>query len=187
MIEIVAYNALWAKDFLQQKEKIQNALEGNALAVHHIGSTSVPHLAAKNIIDIQVTVAEFTNEIERGLNRIGYKRLHHILSDHRPQGYDHLSEKQLSKWFFISNEPAVNLHVRLQHSFNQRYALLCRDYLRAHPYAAKAYEEIKKQLAKHFQNDIDAYYDIKDPVFDVIMSGAELWSEKVGWKPQMAE
>lgn len=124
-------------------------------------------------------------EIEERLNKIGYQRLHHIQCDHRPPGYDLLPEEHLSKWFFASREPAINLHVRVQNTSISDMPFCCGDYLKAQPYAAKVYEEIKKQLANYFPSDMDAYYDIKDPVF--IMSVAALWSEKIGWKPEMTE
>ncbi|CAG5068524.1 hypothetical protein DYBT9623_01255 [Dyadobacter sp. CECT 9623] len=47
--------------------------------------------------------------------------------------------------------------------------------------AAKAYEVIKINLAKHFPDDVNAYYEIKDPVFDVLMAGAEIWASSVRW------
>ena len=58
----------------------------------------------------------------------------------------------------------VNLHVRLQGRSNQRYALLFRDYLRAHPRAAAAYGQAKTALAHYRADDIEAYYGVKDPV-----------------------
>lgn len=76
----------------------------------------------------------------------------------------------------------ANLHVRVAGRFNQRYALLCRDYLRAQPMAANACAEIKRQLAQRFPGDVESYFAAKDPVFDVIMAGARVWAESVGWE-----
>lgn len=97
-------------------------------------------------------------------------------------GRNDLLTAELAKSFYHKNEPRVNLHIREQGRLNQRYPLLCRDYLRSHPLAAKAYEEIKKQLAHHFPNNAEAYYDIKDPVFDIIMAGAEDWATSTSWE-----
>ena len=77
----------------------------------------------------------------------------------------------------------ANIHIRVAGRFNQRYALLCRDYLRSSPAAARAYAEVKRNLAALFPEDAAAYYGVKDPVFDVIMAGAEAWSDSIGWKP----
>jgi len=186
-IEIVNYREIWPSHFELQKKKISEVLGNQLLGIHHIGSTSVPGLSAKDIVDIQITVPALTADIEASLNSIGYRRLPYITGDHRPAGQDHIPDVELSKWFFKGDHPAVNLHVRLPGHFNQRYPLLCRDYLRAQPHAAKAYEEIKRQLARYFPDDIDAYYDVKDPVFDIIMNGAERWAELVNWKPESTD
>jgi len=77
----------------------------------------------------------------------------------------------------------VNLHVRLQGRSNQRYALLFRDYLRAHPRAAAAYGQAKTALAHYHADDIEAYYGVKDPVCDIIIAGAESWAAATGWEP----
>ena len=94
-----------------------------------------------------------------------------------------LPARELEKRAFGYAGRRVHLHVREAGRFNQRYPLLCRDYLRAHPLAASAYGEIKRQLARRFPNDVEAYYDVKDPVFDVLMAGAEEWVARVGWQP----
>jgi GrpB-like predicted nucleotidyltransferase (UPF0157 family) len=75
----------------------------------------------------------------------------------------------------------LNLHVRRAGSSNGRYALLFRDYLRAQPLASAAYGQVKMALAKHDPTDWDLYYDVKDPVCDIIMAGAEDWAATTGW------
>ena len=72
------------------------------------------------------------------------------------------------------------MHVREDGRFNQRYPLLCRDYLRATPAAAAAYVEVKRPLAARFPDDRETYADVKDPVFDVLMAGAEAWARRHG-------
>ena len=92
------------------------------------------------------------------------------------------ADRRLNAVVSAGTERSANLHIRARDRFNQRYPLLCRDYLRAHPDAAAAYAEIKRQLARRFADDADAYYDIKDPVFDVIMAGAREWAERTAWQ-----
>src|SRR5205823_13022781 len=97
--------------------------------------------------------------------------------DHRPPGVEG-PDSEWEKWFF--NPPDLqrptNVHVRMQGRANQRYALLFRDYLRTHPLAAQAYGQVKAMLARYHANDIEAYYDVKDPVCDIIMARAEDWA-----------
>ncbi|SEW35625.1 GrpB family protein [Chitinophaga arvensicola] len=176
-IEILPYNVQWPEIFNGLATQLQEAIGEYALAVDHIGSTSVPGLPAKDVIDIQVTVASLEAPLQTALEQLGYQRKLH-LTDHRPPGRDDLAVEELEKHFYFNAHPRVNLHVRVAGRFNQQYALLCRDYLRTHPHAAAAYAEVKQQLAKYFPDNADAYYDIKDPVFDILMEGAYIWAER---------
>lgn len=182
-IIIEAHKARWTKDFVKIGKGIRKALQNDGHAIHHIGSTSVPNLCAKDIIDIQITVADLkeVDAFRNKLETLGFTYRHDIRSDHCPPGMT-LARAELEKRYFqIPNK--VHCHVRAKGSFGQRYALLCRDYLRATPMAADAYGEIKQQLARYFSDDVEAYYDIKDPVFDTIMAGAFYWAEMTRWQP----
>ena len=149
--------------------------------IHHIGSTAIPGLAAKDVIDIQVSVDSLDVVDVAAIAAAGFKqRVFSGRGDHCPPGMD-LPETELAKLFFKSTGRAANLHVREKGRFNQQYALLCRDFLRSHPIAAQAYALIKQRLAAHFADDEDAYYDIKDPVFDIIVDGAREWATRIGW------
>lgn len=181
MITIVPYIESWRAEFEKIGSEIKSTVGDLALALHHIGSTSVTGLSAKDVIDIQVTVARFDRVIAERLSEIGFDRLKDITADHRPPGRNDLPEYDLQKQFYQRSSPDVNLHVRITGTYNQRYPLLCRDYLRQHGDAAKAYELVKIKLAKHFLNNLDAYYEIKDPVFDIIMAGAEAWADLTNW------
>lgn len=176
-IEIVAYHSHWPEEYQEIALQLKNALGAYALAIDHIGSTSIPGLPAKDVIDVQVTVASLDQPLAPALTQLGYTRKDN-LTDHRPPGRDDLAAEELQKHFYSRNNRRINLHVRVAGRFNQRYALLCRDYLLAHPHAAAAYAEIKQQLSKYFPDNAGAYYDIKDPVFDLIMEGAYEWVGK---------
>ena len=175
MIEIVDYRESWPAEY-RAFAASQRGMPGIA-AIHHIGSTSVPGLCAKDIIDIQITVTDLDADLpieEAGFvpGKPG--------SDHCPPGVT-LEADQLHKRFYKFAQRPANVHVRQQGRFNQRYPLLCRDYLRSHPNAANAYGEIKRQLARHFVDDFEKYYDVKDPVFDLLMAGAEDWAAMTSW------
>lgn len=118
----------------------------------------MPDLAAKDIIDVQITVADLDGRAEALLTEAGFV-LQEWTADHRPPGAD-LPDVELAKRAFTESpgERRTNIHVRVAGRFNQRYALLCRDYLRAHPGAAHAYAEVKRALADLVGDDIDAYY-----------------------------
>ena len=177
------YRASWPHEFKHYGLILRCELGDLALRIDHIGSTSVPFLAAKDIIDIQVTVSDFSPQVELAICRAGYERLATITHDHLPPGAPD-REEEWKKWFFKSLPPErrINLHVRLAGHANQRYPLLFRDYLRANLLAAQTYAQIKNKLAQHFASDIDAYYDVKDPVCDLIIGAAEIWAKEYAWK-----
>jgi GrpB-like predicted nucleotidyltransferase (UPF0157 family) len=76
----------------------------------------------------------------------------------------------------------MNVHVRAAGRPNQRFALLCRDFLRAHPATATAYGLFKQRLAT-VGIDSAIYAEIKDPVFDLIVQAAETWATTTAWQP----
>jgi GrpB-like predicted nucleotidyltransferase (UPF0157 family) len=181
-IVVIDYRPEWAGEFRAIAYSLQQALGELALRIDHIGSTAVPGLAAKDIVDVQVTVDDFTPDLDEAFQRAGYSLLEYM-QDHRPPtatGPDRDWEKRMYR-------PApggrrINLHVRRAGSANGRYALLFRDYLRAHPLASGAYAQAKKALAQHGPTDWDLYYDVKDPICDIIMAGAEDWAASSRWR-----
>jgi GrpB-like predicted nucleotidyltransferase (UPF0157 family) len=184
MISIERYHPEWPDEFRSLGDDLRRALGDLALRIDHIGSTSVPGLAAKDIIDVQITVRDLEPEVEQALTRAGYQRLIQFTRDHvPPESSPHPSE--WTKWLFGPSAPQrpANIHVRVAGRANQRYPLLFRDYLRSHPMAARAYAQVKSALAMYHPNDKDAYYDVKDPVCDIIISGAEEWATATKWEP----
>ncbi|WP_207536179.1 GrpB family protein [Desertivirga arenae] len=181
MITIIDYQPRWPKQFLEIAKRLKAAVGPKMLAIHHIGSTSIPGTAAKDVIDIQITVSDIDKDVLAYIMVCGFIQRKEIVSDHHPPGIAVLNEDELLKVFFQLDKPAVNLHIRKLGKFNQRYALLCRDYLRNNPAATKAYEQVKINLAKRFPDNMTAYYEIKDPVFDILMAGAEIWAKNVNW------
>ena len=178
-IEIVDYREDWPAEFRRLAKRLHTLPGLSILALHHIGSTAVPGLAAKDVIDLQMTVSSLGAPDEEALGAAGF-RLGAPTSDHCPPGRS-LPADQLSKRFYYHAERPANLHLRQAGRFNQRYPLLCRDYLRSHRLAADAYGAIKRQLANYFPNDPAAYYALKDPTFDLLMAGAEDWAKTVHW------
>jgi GrpB-like predicted nucleotidyltransferase (UPF0157 family) len=181
-IRIVEYDPTWPDQFSSVARQIAGAIGSDALRIDHIGSTSVPGLAAKDIVDVQITVADLEEPgYSQGLEAAGF-RLRDRLSYDLLVG---LSENdfELEKRFFREPEGQrrAHIHVREKGRLNQLYPLLFRDYLRSDAVVRSAYETVKRELASHFQNDADAYYRIKDPYMDTIYQGARLWAAQTGW------
>jgi GrpB-like predicted nucleotidyltransferase (UPF0157 family) len=184
MIQIIPYRPEWPEEFAAIGVTFRQVLGDLALRIDHIGSTSVPGLAAKDIIDVQITVTELDERVVEALKSAGYDRQEGIWADHVPPGAPEKSE-EWSKWFFRPSmgQRRANIHVRLPGRLNQSYPLLFRDYLRTHPTAAQAYARVKSALARYHADDLDAYLDVKDPVCDIIMAGAEDWAASTHWEP----
>lgn len=184
-IVIVEYRADWPSRFDHLGAELRRVLGDVAIRVDHIGSTAVPGLAAKDVIDIQVTVTDLDDErIGAAMRAVGAIERFKGTFDHQPPGVE-IPESQRQKWFWHLRGPdeRANIHIRIEGRWNWRYALLCRDFLRAHPATAAAYREVKRQLASHFGDDVEGYYDVKDPAFDLFMSVADEWAEWSDWTP----
>ena len=183
MIIIKDYNPEWPKEYKTIRALLLDILGPRVICIDHIGSTSLPGLGAKDVIDIQVTVQELSPKIVQKLVNAGYEHWGNITHDHIPLGED--SDPRLWEKLFF-NQPEgqrrANIHVRVEGNPNQRYPLLFRDYLRAHPNSTRSIELIKREIAKRYAEDIEAYYDIKDPVYDLIWDAALGWEKYTGWK-----
>ena len=182
MIQIVDYDPRWPAQFDAIAARLGRTFADRALRIDHIGSTSVPNLPAKSIIDVQVTVRNFDG-VAQALVAAGME-MSEFTRDHLPPGKN-LAPDQLEKRLaFTRGEPIeAHVHVRVAGKFNQRYPLLFRDYLRDAPEAAAAYGAVKRALARIVIDDREAYYAVKDPVCDLIMGAADLWAAKTGWRP----
>jgi len=186
-VEIVPYRAEWVEEFRAIGAALRSALGGMALRIDHIGSTSVPGLAAKDRIDIQVTVPTLdpVDPLVAAFDAAGgYLLREGIHSDHRPPGDTHPEVHWRKRYFGIpEGGRPTNLHVRVDGHANQRYALLFRDYLRVDSLACGGYERAKMELARYHPEDLEAYVTIKDPICDIVMAGAEVWATTTGWMP----
>ncbi len=184
MIIIHKYRPTWPDEFAAIGAALAETLGSLALQIDHIGSTSVPGLGAKDVIDVQITVAALTSEIRDRMVAAGYVFKEALTHDHVPAGEDD-DPRLWTKMVFMEppGRRRANLHVRINGNPNQQYALLFRDYLRAHPRAVKAIELIKREIVKRHAEDVDAYYDIKDPVYDLIWVAALGWAQRTDWAP----
>jgi GrpB-like predicted nucleotidyltransferase (UPF0157 family) len=183
-IAIEPYSERWAGDFARIAQRIRSVLGDRALRIDHIGSTAVPGLAAKDRIDVQVTVAELADA--NPLGAAGFEEFGPV-GDHPPPGAGDPAEDREKRLFNTSgDERPANVHVRVDGRANQRYALLFRDYLREHPASAAAYAELKRRLATELR-DVRRYADVKDPACDLIMAAAEDWAATTGWTVPLSD
>jgi GrpB-like predicted nucleotidyltransferase (UPF0157 family)/GNAT superfamily N-acetyltransferase len=150
-IVVVDYDPAWPATFESLRTKVWAAVHDVAMSIEHVGSTSVPGLAAKPIIDMTVIVpsaADIARTIER-LTTIGYLYRGNLGIEGREAFHN------------PPQSPAHHLYVCPAGSLGLLNPLEFRDYLRLHPDVAQAYGELKKMLAHRFPNDIDSYSDGK--------------------------
>src|SRR5262245_19950752 len=122
MIEIVDHQPTWPEQFREIAGRLREGLGDLALRIDHIGSTAVSGLPAKDIIDIQISVTDFSEPVHDGLSVLGYSQAHEITCDDQPPG-DSSPREMWNKWFFRppSGQRPTNLHVRIVGRPNQRY------------------------------------------------------------------
>ena len=163
------YDPAWPRDFEMLRQRVWPVLSGIALRIEHVGSTSVPGLAAKPIIDMTIVVAsrdEVPAAIER-LASLGYVHQGNLGIDDR-EAFHHPAELRRHNLYLC---PAETIGV-----VNQ---IAVRDYLRAHHEEAARYGALKKQLAERFPDDIDSYVFGKTDFVLGILRRAGLTAEQI--------
>jgi GrpB-like predicted nucleotidyltransferase (UPF0157 family) len=174
----------WAERGLAMADQVARVLGDAVTRVEHIGSTSIPGMAAKDILDLQASVADLAvaDRFDEPLAALGFARTPYQY-DHVPAGLDDDPQLWSKRLWTRRDHPGgpANLHIRRAGSPNERLALLFRDWLRAHPGAVPAYARFKLLLAEAVP-DVGVYSDVKDPVVDLIGYVAEVWAAETGWR-----
>ncbi|WBB67370.1 dephospho-CoA kinase [Micromonospora sp. WMMD812] len=176
-------DASWPQQYVRLAARIRHALAPADPRIDHIGSTAVPGLAGKDVIDIQLTVptlAEADGPLAERLAGAGFPRVPGEWWDSPRPARGGRWEKRLHG----SADPGrpVHLHVRAADSPGWRYALLMRDHLRADPDQRAAYLLLKRELAAAAP-DSATYSTARDPWFDEEHLRAEEWAAQTGWRP----
>ncbi|MET7708221.1 dephospho-CoA kinase [Micromonospora sp. NPDC005413] len=182
-VDLAGSDASWPEQYARLAARIRHALGSDDLRIDHIGSTAVPGLAARDVIDVQVAVpslADADGALADRLANAGFPRVPgQWWDDPRPAGSGRW-EKRLHG----NADPGrpVRLHVRAAGSPGWRYALLMRDHLRADPDQRAAYLLLKRDL-------VDAAPEAGDsgtaghPWFDEEYLRAERWAAQADWRP----
>ena len=156
---VLPYDEKWKQDFKDIESELKQAMGNLALAIEHVGSTSVEGLAAKPIIDIDVVVKK--NDLQPAidaLEKIGYTHEGNLGIEGREafkyEGKEHL----LTHHLYVCPEDSAEL----------KRHLAFRDYLRSHADAVEEYSKVKLEGAKLFPEDIEKYIEYKSPVIEKI-------------------
>jgi GrpB-like predicted nucleotidyltransferase (UPF0157 family) len=146
-VEVTAYDPEWPRTFERIRAYVWPAVQHAALSLEHVGSTSVPGLRAKPVIDACIVVASRRDipHVVKALTKVGYV--------HR--GDLGVPEREAFK--HPASLPKHHLYATHRGSLSSKNHLGLRDYLRAHPEAAREYGDLKKTLSERFPEDIDRY------------------------------
>jgi GrpB-like predicted nucleotidyltransferase (UPF0157 family) len=172
-VDIVDYEPAWPTMFTELGGAMRRVLGDVAARIDHIGSTSVPGLAAKPVIDVQISVQSF--EPLEGF-RAPLESLGLVYRADNPDR---------TKRYFreTPGRRRTHVHVRQLGSFSQQFPLLFRDYLRCHASAAAEYAAVKRRCAAQFRHDRHGYVAAKGSCVWDIVRHADAWAQRTGWTP----
>lgn len=159
-VKLQPYNPQWPRLFLEEKARLEQTLGSHTLDIQHIGSTSIPGLPAKPILDIGVAVASFEEA------RVCIAPLEQI-------GYHYRGELGIAgRHYFVKGDPVVTHHLHLLEITSEDWKnhLAFRDYLTHHPELAREYAELKLGLAAQRGIDREQYLAAKDPFIRRILA-----------------
>ena len=162
-VKLSPYQDTWAKLFKEEKWRLEEAIGEGILDVQHIGSTAVPGLTAKPILDIGVAVKNFEEAFA-------------LISPIEALGYTYRGENGIARRHYFVKGPADKRthHIHMFEESNEEWTthLLFRDYLRTHPETVAAYQTLKEDLAKRYPKDRNAYTDGKHEFIQRVLQEA---------------
>jgi GrpB-like predicted nucleotidyltransferase (UPF0157 family) len=166
-VEVVPHNPRWRDAFEAEAKQVAAALGENVVAIHHIGSTAIPDIHAKPVVDLLVEVRDITEVGGRS-------------SEMESLGYEVMGEYGIPgrRYFRKDNEEGIrthNLHAFEASSAEVWRHLSFRDYMIAHPGDAQRYGELKRKLAEEHPQSMDGYMDGKDGFIKEIDRRAARW------------
>lgn len=178
---LVAADPTWPEQAGRAVARLKTACGHRAVRIDHIGSTAISGMDARDIIDVQVTVAsmDLADELASALLQAGYPRVETVRADRSVDEADTLQPKR----FHASADPGrpTNIHIRVAGWPNQQFALLFVDWLTANPAAQSEYLAVKRAAAG--QHGLAGYAEAKEPWFLDSYRRAWAWADATGWRP----
>jgi GrpB-like predicted nucleotidyltransferase (UPF0157 family) len=170
-IEAVPYDPAWPATFERWRARLRSCLGDVAARIEHVGSTSVPGLDAKPVVDIQVSVADLLDE-------------HHYVPGCEAAGLMFRLRDDAHRYFRppFDQPRVVHVHVCAVGSAWERDHLLFRDFLRTHPDACDEYAATKRKAAALWRDDSMGYTETKSDFILPILDAAEQWAQLTGWR-----
>ena len=164
-VEVVSYNSNWKRMYKEESEKIKNILNDIIVDIHHIGSTAIPGIKAKPVIDILVEVKDI-EAVDRYNNKM------------EELGYEVMGEYGIPKRrFFRKGENKRTHHIHIFQVGNEEIErhINFKEYLIAHPDKAREYSKLKEKLANKYTYGAENYTNGKNDFIKEIDRKAKLW------------
>ena len=160
-INLVPYDCSWAASFQVEQTKIRSVLSNHAIAIHHVGSTAVPHICAKPIVDILVVIDDIhcVNKYNFQMIRMGYEA----------RGEYGITRRR----YFTKTENRIrthNIHIFQSDHPDSTWLIAFRDHLLENKADAVAYDKVKRNSASKYKFDIDLYVSEKRQFIESIRS-----------------
>ncbi|WP_442594694.1 GrpB family protein [Neobacillus sp. D3-1R] len=169
-VEVIPYQVEWLERFQIEKSLLLKLFPQHEIVIHHIGSTSVPGLAAKPIIDLLIesdSLSIFDQKAQELEGKLGYEA----------RGENGIPGRRYFVRFSPQGERLVHLHgFQKGHSDIERH-LIFRDYLRLHPVQADLYGKIKLEAAEKFPLDVESYISYKNFIVKELEQKALEWKK----------
>ncbi|MBD0323809.1 MAG: dephospho-CoA kinase [Aldersonia sp.] len=185
--ELVPHDPTWAAQAARLVQRLQLVCGERAVRVDHVGSTAVPDIVARDIIDLQITVKdlETADALADTLADAGIPRIEDVTGETPKPAYAVGGEADPALWAERMHGTAdpgrlARIHLRVDGWPGQRFALLLRDWLRAEPEERAAFQSAKHRA----RTDPDvSYADALAPWFDGAYRRSEQWAQRTGWTP----
>lgn len=174
-VQVVEYDPVWTQQFNAIQKMLNEELIDWILKIEHVGSTSVPGLAGKPILDIDIVISsmeDFPEVKKRLIERLNYLHV----------GNQGVEGREVFERPYQDEFMTYQLYVCTQDSPPHRYHMEFRDYLRSHPAAVQGYAQLKRALAAKYSNDLMAYFHEKSQFVENILQEIDQQSKQAEGK-----
>jgi len=164
---VVSYNPNWKDIYKEESEKIKNVLSDIIIDIHHIGSTAIPGIKTKPVIDILVEVKDI-EAVDQYNNTM------------EELGYEGMGEYGITKRRFFKkggNKRTHHIHIFQAGNEEIKRHINFKEYLIAHPDKAREYSELKEKLVNKYTYDVENYTNGKNDFIKEIDKKAKLWKK----------
>ncbi|MDE5539954.1 MAG: GrpB family protein [Bacilli bacterium] len=147
-VRLLPHNPEWQEEYKIVKKELTSILNANIIQIEHVGSTAIPGIYAKPILDIAILLKQLTPNNIKSLENLGYEYCGHK---------NHNDDYHLFVMRSLENFSLRHLHIYISPSIEFQELVFFRDYLNQNPLARKKYQNLKQELAQKYPNNRELY------------------------------